>query len=144
MNTIEVIMKVTQSLKNNDNDNQLPYNITSTSSTITSEQIDTNSNNNEYDGDNDEDEPSKINTKHPIDLLQQKGDVILQVDTVIEEHFKEITSKKKDATETKFPNKIKVLSGKKFIGNELTTYGDAIVKKKEGMIQISGFNTNSI
>ena len=42
------------------------------------------------------------------------------------------------------PNEIKALSGRKFTGDEMTTYGDAIEKKKEEMIQISGFNTNSI
>ena len=42
------------------------------------------------------------------------------------------------------PNGIKALPGRKFTGDELTTYGDAIKKKKTGMIRISGFNTNSI
>ena len=41
-------------------------------------------------------------------------------------------------------NEIKALSGRKFIGDELTTYGDELGRKKEGMIRISGFNTNSI
>ena len=43
---------------------------------------------------------------------------------------------------TKFPNKIKALSGRKFIGDVLTTYKDAIRKKKKAMLQISGFITN--
>ena len=42
------------------------------------------------------------------------------------------------------PNEIKALPGRKFTGNELTTYGNMIDEKKTGMIQISGFNTNSI
>ena len=53
-------------------------------------------------------------------------------------------SEKKDATKTKLLNEIKALSGREFIGDELTTYGDAIGKKKEGMIRILGLNTNSI
>ena len=40
--------------------------------------------------------------------------------------------KKKDDIETKLPNEIKALSSRKFIGEELTTYGNAIGKKKEG------------
>lgn len=32
------------------------------------------------------------------------------------------------------PNDIKALSGQKFIGDELKTYGDAIKKKQEGML----------
>ena len=42
------------------------------------------------------------------------------------------------------PNEIKALSGRNFTGDELTTYGDVIEEKKTGMIQILGFNTNSI
>ena len=40
------------------------------------------------------------------------------------------TNEKKDATETKLPNEIKALSGRKFMGDKLTTYGDAIGKKE--------------
>ena len=40
--------------------------------------------------------------------------------------------------------RIKSLPGRKFTGNELTIYGNIIDEKKTGMIQISGFNTNSI
>ena len=34
------------------------------------------------------------------------------------------------------PNEIKALSGRKFTGDELKTYGDEIKKKEEGMIRI--------
>ena len=50
----------------------------------------------------------------------------------------------KEATEIKLSNGIEALSGRKFKGDELTTYRDAFGPKKEGMIRISGFNTNSI
>ena len=53
-------------------------------------------------------------------------------------------NEKKDAAEIKLPSGIKTLSGRKFKGDELTTYGDALGQKKEGMIQTSGFNTNKI
>ena len=49
-----------------------------------------------------------------------------------------------EATEIELPNEIEALSGKTFKGGELTTYGDAFGPKKEGMLRISGFNTNSI
>ena len=49
-----------------------------------------------------------------------------------------------DATKIKLSNDIETLSGRKSIGDELTTYGDVVGPKKEGMIQTSGFNTNSI
>ena len=42
------------------------------------------------------------------------------------------------------PNTIKALSGHKFQGDKLTTYGDVIEPKVKGILQISGFNTNSI
>ena len=54
------------------------------------------------------------------------------------------TNDDNDTTEIKLPNEIEALSGRSFIGDELTTYGDAMGQKKEGMIKISGFNTNSI
>ena len=43
-------------------------------------------------------------------------------------------NKEKNVTKLKLPNEIKALSGRKFIGYELTTYGDAFGPKKEGMI----------
>ena len=46
--------------------------------------------------------------------------------------------------EVELPNEIKALSGRKFTGDELTTYRDAFGPKKEGMIRILGFNTSSI
>ena len=50
----------------------------------------------------------------------------------------------KDATEINLQNEIEALSGRKFKGDELTKYGDVFGQKKEGMIQIFGFNINSI
>ena len=41
-------------------------------------------------------------------------------------------------------NEIKAMSGRKFTGTELITYGNKIEEKKTGMIQISGFNANGI
>ena len=41
-------------------------------------------------------------------------------------------------------NEIKALSGRKFTGTELITYGNKIEEKKTRMIRISGFNANSI
>ena len=49
-----------------------------------------------------------------------------------------------NAQEDTLPNEIKALSGRKFTDDELKTYGDAIKKKEEGMLRISGFNNNSI
>ena len=49
-----------------------------------------------------------------------------------------------NATEDTLPNEIKALSGRKFIGDELKTYGDAMGQKEEGMLQMSGFNNNSV
>ena len=46
--------------------------------------------------------------------------------------------------EEMLPNEIKALSGRKFTGDELKTYGEAVKEKEEGMLRISGFNTNSI
>ena len=42
------------------------------------------------------------------------------------------------------PNGIKALPGRKFTSDKLTTYEDMIDEIKTGMIQTSGFNTNSI
>ena len=41
-------------------------------------------------------------------------------------------------------NEIKAMSGRKFTGTELITYGNKIEEKKTGMIRISGFNPNGI
>ena len=49
-----------------------------------------------------------------------------------------------NATEDTLPIEIKALSGRKFTGDELKTYGDAMGEKEEGMLRVSGFNNNSI
>ena len=49
-----------------------------------------------------------------------------------------------NAAEDTLPNEIKVLSGRKFTGDKLKTYRDAIKEKEEGLLRISGFNNNSI
>ena len=41
-------------------------------------------------------------------------------------------------------NKIKAMSGRKFTGTKLITYGNKIKEKKTGMIRILGFNPNGI
>ena len=50
----------------------------------------------------------------------------------------------KNDIEVNLLNEIEVLSGKNFKGEVLTSYGDAFGPKEEGMLLISGFNTNSI
>ena len=39
-----------------------------------------------------------------------------------------------NASEATMPNEIKALSGRKFTGDKLKTYGDTIKKKEEGML----------
>ena len=51
---------------------------------------------------------------------------------------------KDDGAKVEQTNVIKALSSQKFQGDELKTYRDEIKPKTKGMLQISGFNTNSI
>ena len=55
----------------------------------------------------------------------------MDIDDLSEHSTRDVPTKTNNATQVKLPNEIKSLSGRKFTGNELTTYGDTIGKKKE-------------
>ena len=63
-------------------------------------------------------------------------------DKATKKHPQESTNT--NPTEERPPNEIKAMLGRKFTGDEVKPYGDAIKEKEEGTLRISGFNNNSI
>ena len=82
---------------------------------------------------------SSINTKDTVNTHEEMGTNIL-----VDQGTRDVLTNTNNDNEVKLINEIKALSGRKFKGDKLTTYRDAFGPKEEGMLRISGFNTNSI
>ena len=82
---------------------------------------------------------SSINTEDTVNTNKE-----IETDNLIDQGKRGVPTNTNNDTEVRLPNKIEALSGRKFKGDELTTYGDEFGRKEEGMLRISGFNTISI
>ena len=94
----------------------------------------------------DEDEEKEKEDKEEERIMQSDTSVNIPMED--DDETKEKYPRKKptntNTVKDMLPNEIKALSGRKFTGDKLKTYGDEIKKKEEGMLRISGFNNNSI
>ena len=55
----------------------------------------------------------------------------METDDLSKHSTRDVPTNTNNATEVKLPNEIKALSGRKFTGDELTTYGDEIGERKK-------------